>query len=616
MFSFLILLVAAISLGTWALRPFALAWDVVGGALRVLAGLTCCSVIAIAVGSVSVSTAWGVLVAIALAGLVYDVFLAKLATSGTSLSTDDQAPLCWTRRISTAVVMTALIGALLSASAPATTWDATAAHLALPRDYVRDGFIHGMEGNSYSAYPHLPHALMAVAFYGGGELAAQWICWGFAAICCAIVYGIGVNIATPTAGAIAAAMMATAPIFVDQAGTASIDYAFTAFVLAALYGTLQACATQRIAWLVLAGCFVGSAIGVRHTALLIAPLLFVGVANGFKSGRARGLIAFVGAGVLAAIPWLLRAYLVSGNPIYPFFNAQFGVHGIPDFDITGIATHESTRSIGALAFLRFPWDIIMKPAQFDGWMSSPGPWVLFLGIPGILVGDKRTRALAVFAITGACALYFFRQYARYFLPFFAPMYVVAAVAVVRLPSLALITRAMLALSFALGIALHGANLAIKAPVLVGRETRDEYLTRRVERYPAFAWINETIKTDSVILTQENRTYYIEAPTYQNYLALTILKRKTDLEQLRWLRARGVKYWLYVDAYVNETPAFRNLGLVEMFGVWRRDSRHFALIKRFELPRVDGEGTEIVELYELRYDAPNRAGEFAQSRLGS
>jgi hypothetical protein len=330
-------------------------------------------------------------------------------------------------------------------------------------------------------------------------------------------------------------------------------------------------------------------------------LLVLGVFVFQRSGRFKVSLLFTGVAVLAAAPWLARSALATGTPFYPFLMFNVEAAAIPDAPITSVGTHGSLQTMDVWGFLTFPWNFITQPHLYDGWSKSPGALVLFLGIPGLIVGGKRARAVGAFCIAGGMGLFFFQQYARYFLPFLIPMMAVAAVAACRLKALRWGIAAVLISTYAYGLTLAVATVHFKVPVAIGMESRDAYLTRRVERHPAFEWVNKELPQNRTVLTLDPRSYYIHRPTYQNILSLANVVHKTPEEQLAWLRDREIAYLFFPQAYATESPLFSNSHIIDMLNIWRNDERHFKCIKTFSFPRRSGEANEQVEIYEIHYD---------------
>ena len=484
--------------------------------------------------------------------------------------------------------------------APVTGWDAVSAHIALPKDYAREGRIMLIPGAEYSAYPHLLHSLYSQVFYGGGERSVALLNWLLAACTCASAFALGFRTEGRRCGLVAAAVLATAPVFFDQAGSVSLDLAFCCLTLAALAALFTWHDERRRGWLLLAALLAGSSCGVRNTGYLTCVLLGFGVLLTAGERRWVALASFSGVAFAGAFPWLARSAALTGNPFYPFFAGVLGSDVLPHWNVTGLGTHVSIHGMGLKDLLLFPWNIVMRPQNYDGWSKSPGGLVLFLGIPGLIVGGRRARALGAFWLAGLICFFYFQRYARYMLPFFAAMMVVVGVAVCRLKRLRHVVSVALVVAFSFGLALDVVAVHFKIPVVLGLQSREEYLRSRIERYPAFEWINENIPPDETVLSFARRTYYIEGRTYENSEPLFRLRDQGLEAQLAWLRMNNVRWVFLPLTYIEESPGYRE-DLLDMVNVWRKRPRDFFLVKSFDLPRPRVDGLERVEIYKVRHD---------------
>jgi len=598
--SLLVLIVAGLVLGTWVLRPLRLQGGVEGAALRVLVGLILCAVLILVVGSVSLRASRLVLIGLAIAGLALELLYSR---RGVKAAQTEPRPRC-RRDVLEWICLAAVAGglglSLIGAIAPATDWDACVAHLALPMDYAREGRILLVPGNEYAAYPHLVHSLFAQVYFTLGELGANLLNWVFGALACAAAYGLGRRVQGRRCGVIAAAILATAPVFLDQAAAASVDLAFCGLTLAALLGLMAWRDEGRTGLLLLAAFLAGGSCGVRHTGYLVCAFLAVGVFAVARGRRLRDAGAFAVAALVGAAPWLLRSAVLVGNPVYPFFISLFGPHDAAHWNVTALAAHGTIRGTGLGDLLLFPWDIVMRPEQFDGWTKSPGGLVLFLGIPGLVVGGRRARALGAFAGAGLVSFFYFQRFARYLLPFLAPMMVVAGAAVCRLTTLRHAVAGVLVAALGFGLALDAAAVHFKVPVILGLESRTDYLTRRVERYPAFKWASENLPSDEVVLSFDRRTYYLGGRTWQNDVPFQTLCDQSLPEQIAWMKAHDIQWVFLPVTYVEESRAYRG-SMLEMLRKWRISRQHFTPVYEADLPRPRAPGTERVEVYEVRYD---------------
>lgn len=597
--AFLVLMAAAGVLGEYALRPLGVkAAGVERAALRWYTGLILCAVIVLVLGSLSLRLAQAGMIIVAAAGLL---LLWRLPHEHAEPA--PRPSFSWLEWFCIAVCGLAFALSAITALAPPTSWDAATAHLALPADYAREGRIYFEEGNAYGGYPHLLHVLTAHAYAQSGETNAALVSWAFGPLACAALFALTARLAGREAGFIAAAMLATAPIFFDQVGAFGIDMPYAGAATAALTALFALHATGARGWAVLAGVLAGGAAGMRHTGYLTAALLLLGVFIAAPRMRWQTAALFAVVAIFAAAPWLIRSAVATGNPFHPFFASIFAPGRWPADQTTALLQHESVRGKGVLSFLRFPWDVVMRPMLYDGWNKSPGGWVLILGIPGLIAGGARARWLGAYTISGGAAFYFFQRFARYLLPFFLPAMAIAALAAVRLRPLRGLIVALLVFGFLYGLALGGAAAALKLPVLVGQQSRDEFLAARIERYPAFVWANRNLPNDGEIFTLDPRAYYLEQSAWQNFEILQFLRTWPLERQLDWLDQQDIRYVFYPRDYVAETPAFAAKGYDVVLNAWRADTEHFERLTVLNFPRARGAGNERVEIYRVHYNTP-------------
>lgn len=593
-----ILVVVSLALGRWATRGLRFRGLFEALVFRLFAGLALCSVLILVTGSISLRLTQFVMLAAAAAGLAYEVFSeTRQEQSFRQQPRDPFALVDW-------ACVLALVGAatltFLGASAPATGWDACVAHLALPMDYAREGRILFWEGNEYSAYPHLAHVLFAYTFFQGGETSTAWASWLLGMMAWAAAYVLGCRTENRRCGIVAAAVLATSPIFMDQAGTVSVDLAFCAFALAALAALMAWYDERRTGWLLLAAFLAGSSCGIRHTGYLTCLLMALGVLLAAREDRIRAAGWFGGCAFAAALPWLLRSAFLVGNPFFPFFASLLGSGTLPHREVAGLGIHETAADTGLKRLLMFPWDIVMRPHFFDGWTKSPGGLALFLGIPGLFVGGRKARALGAFSLSGIVAFFYFQRLARYVLPFLAPMMIVAGVAASRLKTLRHLVVTVLVLWFGYALVLDLAAVHFKVPVIIGLESRKEFLEDRVERFPAFEWVNEHVPSNETVFTFDRRTFFIKGRTFQNDEPLRRLRDKPIEEQVAWLKANNIKWVFLPVTYIEESSGLRS-AFLDMITSWQRHRRYFTLEQALDIPRPRVGGTERVEIYGVRYD---------------
>lgn len=561
--------------------------------LRIVSGLALVAVVTMVLGSYSLDWALGGVVIVILVSLVIQVYRKSEAPGVEGGSSEPFITLEWVCLAGLGVVG---MLTLLSALAPVTSWDAGVAHLALPSDYVRLGQMSLLDGNVYSAYPQALHSLFTLVFFVSGEGAVTLLCWSFGMLACGAIFSLGKRLENRLAGLLAASFLATSPIFISQVGTVAIDMPFAGIVLGVLLCVVCWQEEKKFQWLLVAGVLVGFGCGVRHPGYLVVVLCAIGIAwseRGFRSA-----LLFSGMAAVSALPWFLRSYLLIGNPLYPMFESVFPQEVFAAHQRTDWGTHETVGTPSLFGFLGFSFDMVMHPDRYDGWSANPGGWVWILGIPGVILGGRVVRALALFSLVGVSCFYMLQRLARYAMAFFVPMMAVAGVAGSRLSLKSRTLTIFVAAGIAYGCVLAAGTMYFKVPVAFGLESREEYLSRRVDHYEAFAWVNEHISEDAGILTVDQRSYLLDRPTFQNLYELPALKEMTLDEKVEWFGARGIRYIFLPDGIAQEAPYLKAMGLPEEFLLWEESPKHFRVVEELMIPRVRGEGDERVLILEV------------------
>ena len=605
----LFLILAALTLGQCLCKGLRVESRIERWTLQALSGLAVCAVLTLATGMYSLSLSGLTLAAVGVFGTGWRLVSARIATPGLgiphwkkSFSTDDFFGL---EKIAAGVLLAALAMTGLGILAPITSWDATVAHLALPASYAREGHIAVDPGNVYSGYPQFMHGLYALVYASGAERAAAALSWVMALLACGAAYALGRRLGGRRCGLLTAALLATAPIYADQAGTVSIDLAFAAYATIALVRLLDWMDTHPRRLPLDAALLAGAGCGIRHTGYLIAGLLFIAVLACARERRMHTATLFACMTALGTAPWLLYSIHATGSPVFPLLLGVFPPRGIEHIAVTGAATHGSVVRSGGLGLwglLRFPWDIIMHPGHYDGWTKSPGLLVLFLGVPGLLMGGRRCRWLGAYSGAGLTAFYLFQRLARYLLPFFVPMMAVAALVEQRLSRPARMLAAVLLMaSFAVGLGVHSAAIHFKIRAALGMEPRDTYLARRVERYLAFQYVEDQLPRDGAVLSLDQRTYFMQGhKTFQNHWALKRIATDSPEKQLAWLRAQGIRYVLYPKDFVRDSGAIAH-DVGPMLDAWEKDAAHFAIVIALQTPGLRGAPPEQVDILEVRHE---------------
>jgi len=256
------------------------------------------------------------------------------------------------------------------ALAPETTPDGITYHLGLVREWVRTGGFTARIGH-FEIMPHGVEVLFAAAYSLGGHSSAKLVSFALLLLTAALIAGLARRLDLPTTPA--ALLFLFTPV-VGITGTSSyVDASLACFAVATLALLLDG--HNRWAALTAGFCYAVKMTGGAVTAATAVFLLCR------RDWRAAILCA------LAPLPWILRAWVLTGNPLAPLFNAWFpsehfhlsteqslaefvATYGVPDRDLWRELTLGGYRTAGLLGpgFLFTPLALIALVRRQGRWL--------------------------------------------------------------------------------------------------------------------------------------------------------------------------------------------------------------------------------------------------------
>lgn len=210
---------------------------------------------------------------------------------------------------------------LLDALAPPVLWDARAYHLVIPELALHAGRFAPLPWLLHSHWPHLMECLYSLPLAAERDSVAALLHWGAAAFLVASVFSVADKSAGRPAAWTAVLLLAAQPAFSSEAGTPHSDAAaaLLAFCTAVTLARWETDRRPRLA--AFAGLLAGGAVAVKLT--LIAPFaawtLWLCVK---RRPRDAGVFALCGCAIF--MPWLLKTWLETGDPVWPFLSSFTG----------------------------------------------------------------------------------------------------------------------------------------------------------------------------------------------------------------------------------------------------------------------------------------------------
>ncbi|MCI0455720.1 MAG: glycosyltransferase family 39 protein [Gemmataceae bacterium] len=411
------------------------------------------------------------------------------------------------------------------ALAPDFQFDSMHYHLGVPQQYVERHAIVEVPETWASYTCHLGDMLYTLGLLLKNQYLAKLFSCLMYLLLAGLVYCAGARLRDRLTGVVALCLVAALPLVTWEAGTAYVDLHTAVYVAATLLGLLIYWDSRERGALLVLSVAAGFALGVKYNAayyllpiagaVLARIVSTAGAPPGCEpaAGRWRRALADLGLGaapaVLLTLPWLIPAWVWTGNPLCPFLSRYFwGEQAFVEQCIHGSwGMHGAGHTWGD--FLRYPWDLTFRSEAFDGWLGAAGCGGLALtAIPVLLFAGARGRRgwvlfLAVLAVLPLALLFPVCQAMRYMVPVFPTLALLTALnarqcwewlAATRLRWVARVGGAALALSWLastrIADAMHNCMCEEKYPLrhMLGRESARAFLLRHKPNYAALRFV--------------------------------------------------------------------------------------------------------------------------------
>ncbi len=428
-----------------------------------------------------------------------------------------------------AIVLLGLL-TILRALEPPWGYDALMYHLEGPRQFLAQRAIYPSDLNWRMDFPFTVELLYSVGVGLGSDSFANLIHVGFFGLVACATYALARRVVDGRTATVALVFLLGMPLLGIWAAHANVDLGWMAFETLSVLCIFIWYRHGSARWLLLGGSFLGFALGTKYLAATgvgtTAVLVLLNPAAGTARSRLRSLVVLALAAAVVASPWYLKNWIWFGDPFFPYLGGgyrldPFRMRMLAGFTAAFRAVHSP------LDFLLLPFLMFLRPMTFTAdypelppTLALPGlSLIVFLAYP-LLPRSKPVSNLYLGALvrllTGAAAL-INGTALRYLLPVFPLTSVVAGHTLVRLgeaksPARLFYPAIMTAASGFLGLAVIAQVLVILRlgtfAVLVGRESRDQFLRRVIPTYAAMRYAETQMPAGTRLLTTgDGRAYY-------------------------------------------------------------------------------------------------------------
>jgi hypothetical protein len=456
------------------------------------------------------------------------------------------------------ILMLTLAGAL----APPTGNDSLAYRLSHIQLFSKSHKVFYIPYTRESLWPYLVEMLFGLAIIVKSDIFAKLIAWSMGLIGVFSIYVFSRKFFSKKSAYISALVFLLTPAIFTQMTYTYTDIAIAVYCFMSLFALVNCFKYHDIKWAALSGLYSGLFLSIKYISLITLPsIVFIFMYYFITDPKQRRFIirsifVFVIFTMFFFFSWYLRAYLIKGNPLYPFFARYFNFQG---WD------RALDKSVGVgfsiFKFLQLPWNITMFPSVYGGEHLGV-MYLIFLPLSILSVKHNRNLFIifAIFSVLFAMSWFFVVSAStRFLFPVLLPLSVIIGCGVadvfVRRGYFNNVVKGIFIAICIFNLGYLAYYAADKVKVATGIESRQEYLQRTERSFGIGNYINKNLPEDAkILMIGEIRAYYMNRPYIHlnnlldedkinpSELSLNELKNKYDLSYILYSKKDSSYSW--------------------------------------------------------------------------
>lgn len=465
-------------------------------------------------------------------------------------------------------VLTILLGSIyVRAVCPPTDIDALLYHLTIARRFLEEGrFIH-LVTITPSNWPLGVESLFSVLLAMSNDAPISIVQFLFGLLSITVVYSYGRRICGRLCAATAVCVLLVQWMFWWEMATGYIDLGLTAFAALMVYALDRSSRfpvdIQR--WQVLAAVFAGLAATTKLQGLWVIVvfviLLFLTAPGGSFRNRVRTTFALGSLAMAIVLPWYIRTWVLTGNPVYPML---YGIFGGSEWTADGWKRYAESYLITDAISTGLP---LTSAVVYSTYALRIGGGIVAAWAIIYLTRSAVVRIPVWFVVLFTTAIFAgSAANARFLLPALPPFAVASAMVLNRWESRLPIILCLLSIPLAVWIGVWKVrpDLDIAVKGAIGIVSRDEYMRAdtTITDFDVAQFANRNLPSTSRILLclQREHTALYKAQTFwANYRLQDSFHYESDERLQSDLTRLGVTHLVLADgfsAWYGNHPAWK------------------------------------------------------------
>lgn len=465
--------------------------------------------------------------------------------------------------ISAALVF--FIISFISLFIPLDGMDVLTARMNTPKRYLIN---HGFLSLPHSLASNLPMSTEMLFLFGltiGSDIISRFFVWVIAILLYLLIIDISKYYFDLKTGVVAASIILCTQTFNAQSFIPLIDLNLALFILLSIRHLLLYFEKKELKSLVLFSIFSGVSISIKFNGIIfIAFLVILLIYNSIKNKNPQFKYVFMCAIIIFMfiVPWNIKSYLFTNNPIYPYFSDLFNLNppynALKEFNPYAINLNNICIKQKILDFFLYPWDIsngIITVTSFPKQYGIIGPLIGILFVVALIKKFYLRKLLLLFFALALInytihflALLYLGPLPRYIFISFILLSIIGSWAFHNLENKLLKkTLTILIICWSIFfISFSSYKKTKKWSYIFNKETISEYYEKdgNFKYYKDFTYLNKIVKKNEKVLIFDPRAYFLDTDyilaRYTYYIwKYEKINSAEDIGQ--WLKKNNVRY---------------------------------------------------------------------------
>ncbi len=481
-------------------------------------------------------------------------------------------PAGWLNGVLASMLALCIVANLVGTLAPISSIDALDYHADAPKVWLQGHRIVPIQDNWLTFQPLNVEMLYMLGMAVDNDVLGMLFHWSFSVLLALAIAGVSKEWFAEANGLVAAGIFYVSGLVAWEATSGYVELGTALYTLLAVYALLRWRDEAAMRWLALGGVFAGLAAATKFTGAVVPAILLMLVV--FAPSRAQDARRVTGNALkramifcvpvaLLLLPWYLRSYLATGDPVFPFLS--LGSHPGLKSDLAAVAARYGYGK-RPIDLVLLPFRLTLAGSRFDlGQLLGP---LYLVFVPFSLMAIRRSpklRVIWIFCVAFVLVWFYSTQQVRFLAPVLPLAAIACAVALGEMEKRASVFRTAARTALVLGL-LYGCAITLYynaqfVPVVAGREYRDAFLSRKTQFYPQIQWMNRNLPATARVLVMPRGAYYLD---HDHHLPSNAGTEEFDLESpgaRAFLRRNGITH-----IFCTEDPGDTSCSYVQRLGM--------------------------------------------------